>query len=198
MGVERLSEFRAFLDEHTAQATDPALFGGAVPASRYDSFRFAFDHLRRTGGRTIVELGTIRSFVHGGLPGCNSDDVAHWRPDEPERWDWGAGCFSLMAAVCLGDTGPTIHTVDVAASHIARARAVTAGHASLFRYHVADSVRFLRSLPRRSVDLVYLDTGDMWPLEPTARHQLKEARTLVRRGILAPDGLVLIDDVRNA
>ena len=43
-------------------------------APRSQSFRFAFDHFVQTGGRTVVESGTIRSFVHGALPGCGEDD----------------------------------------------------------------------------------------------------------------------------
>ena len=192
--AECLAPYRPFLDQHTAEAID----GEWEPQrSRYASFRLAFDHLRRTGGRTIVELGTIRSYVHGGLPGCNDDDPSFWRPDAPERWDWGAGCFSLLAAICLADASPTIHTVDIVPGHIERCKIVTADHSHLFQYHVCDSVAFLRSLPRRSVDLVYLDTGDMWPIEPTARHQLAEVKQLHRRRVLADQALVLIDDVRN-
>lgn len=193
-----LLQFKPFLDRHTADAVDREVLPPTAPGSRYESFRFAFDRVLAAGGRTIVELGTIRSFVHGGLPGCNDDDPAYWHPERPEDWDWGAGCFSLMAAICLERTTPVIHTVDSVPAHIERCRVVTAPFASLFHYHVCDSVDFLRSLPPGSIDLLYLDTGDMWPIEPTARHQLAEVKALHRGRLLAGGGLVLIDDVRNA
>ena len=44
-----------------------------VPKSRFYSFSYAFDYFSSTGGSVIVELGTSRSFVHGGHIGCNSD-----------------------------------------------------------------------------------------------------------------------------
>jgi hypothetical protein len=197
MTTDKLLPYRELLERHTATATDPELYGGPV-ASRYESFRYCFEHFSATGGSTIVELGTIRSFVHGGLPGCNSDDTSYWSPGDPASWDWGAGCFSLLAATCLEEAGPTIHTVDIVAPHIERCKTVTGAYKHLFQYHVCNSVDFLRSLPRGSVDLLYIDTGDMWPIEPTARHQLEEAKAIVRGRLLSPGGLVLIDDVRNA
>ncbi|HTW07676.1 MAG TPA: hypothetical protein VME46_09205 [Acidimicrobiales bacterium] len=192
-----MARFRPFLDEHTASATDPLLFGRPV-ASRYHTLRYCFDHFLSTGGRTVVELGTIRSFVHGGLPGCNSDDVAYWEPGHPESWDWGAGCFSLLAAMCLSEVGPEIHTVDLVATHIERCKVVTSAYKHLFQYHISSSVEFLRRMEPGSVDLLYLDTGDMWPIEPTALNQLQEVKVLCKRRLLSPRGLVLIDDVRNA
>ncbi len=185
-GLVLSAPFDTLLAEHT-----PPDCG----APRSESFRFAFDNFPTSGGGCIVELGTIRSFVHGGLPGCNEDDPRFWAPDDPESWDWGAGCFSLMAAISLEHVDPEIHTVDIAASHIARCRIVTARYAQFFQYHVSDSVAFLQSLPPRSIDLLYLDTGDVWPIEPSAQHQLREAAALCERSLLRPGGLVLIDDV---
>ena len=192
--VERLLPFRRYLDAHTAEAS-----GDRAPAaSRFDSFAFAFSHFARNGGRRVVELGTIRSFVHGGLEGCNSDDPRWWQPERPETWDWGAGCFSLLAAICLAPLQPEIHTVDSSSAHLERCKVVTAKYAGLFHYHASDSVEYLRRIAPGSIDLLYVDTGDMWPLEPVAIHQLEEARAVVATGALSPRGLVLIDDVRNA
>jgi hypothetical protein len=185
--VRRLRPYRQPLEAHNDSPE-------GLP-SRFASLSFAFEHLRRTGGRTVVELGTMRSYVHGGLEGCNEDDPSLWRPDAPERWDWGAGCFTLLAALCLPDA--EIHTVDAASGHIERCRVMTADHASRIRYHVGDSAEFLRAQTPGTLDLVYLDTGDMWPVEPTARQQLAEAEVVWEQRLLAPDGLLLIDDVGN-
>ena len=65
-----------------------------------------------------------------------------------------------------------------------------------FFVHVADSRHFLRECPG-SIDLLYLDTGDITPLEPTAELQLAEARLLVERELVPRGGVILIDDVQN-
>jgi hypothetical protein len=192
--VDRLLPFRSYLDAHTALAIEDR----EPAASRFDSFAFAFSHFARNGGRCVVELGTIRSFVHGGLEGCNSDDPRWWQPERPETWDWGAGCFSLLAAICLAPLQPEIHTVDTSGAHLERCKVVTADYAGLFSYHESDSVEYLRRTPPGSIDLLYVDTGDMWPLEPVAVHQLDEARAVIATGALSPHGLIVIDDVRNA
>ena len=45
--------------------------------------------------------------------------------------------------------------------------------------------------------MLYLDTGDMTPIEPTALLQLDEVKIVVKRNLLSPNGLILIDDVKN-
>jgi len=170
----------------------------SLPLSRYDTFKAAFTHFETTGGKIIVELGTSRSFTHGGHPGCNSADPIYWDPTHPENWDWGAGFFTRMAATCLQHCKPQIHTVDILASHIARCQLMTNDFSDLMTYHVENSVDFLKNcyFPE-GIDLLYLDTGDMTPLEPTARLQLEEAQIIVRRNLLSEQGWILIDDVKN-
>jgi len=190
-----LDEYRDYLDEWTYAGQDWSAFERR-PLSRYHTFQRAFELFRRSGGRVVVELGTIRSYTHGGLAACNTDDWSAWTPDEPANWDWGAGCFSRLAAGCLADLTPAIVTVDCAASHLERCRRVTEPFAPLFSYALSDSRDFLRGFSG-SIDLVYLDTGDITPLEPTAELQLAEARLLVERSLLPRGGVILIDDVRN-
>jgi hypothetical protein len=101
-----------------------------------------------------------------------------------------------MAAESLGDMAPAIVTVDCARSHIERCRLITAPFAELFTYTVADSRDFLHEFTG-AIDLLYLDTGDITPIEPTAELQLAEARILVERGLVPLGGAILIDDVRN-
>src|SRR5580692_2774570 len=55
-----------------------------IPQSRYYTFKIAFDHFQQYNGKVVVELGTSRSFVHGGHIGCNLDDPAYWNPNKPE------------------------------------------------------------------------------------------------------------------
>lgn len=190
-----LQKYSQFLEQGTYEGQDWSQFV-VLPKSRFYTFLKAFEHFEAMNGHVIVELGTTRSFVHGGLPGCNSDDVHYWTPDMPSRWDWGAGCFTRMVAECLLHTNPEIHTVDLARSHIERCKIMTADYKQIIQYHVCSSLHFLKNCSFK-IDLLYLDTGDMWPIEPTAQLQLEEVKIIVERDLLTDDGIILIDDVRN-
>jgi hypothetical protein len=167
------------------------------PKSRYHTFKMALEHIEKKESPLIVELGTSRSYVHGGHPGCNTDDKHHWTPNQPENWDWGAGFFTRMAAECLRFSNPIIHTIDIERAHIARCKYMLADF-DCVKYHICSSLDFLASCHfGRGIDLIYLDTGDMTPIEPTAILQLREVQIIVDRNLLADDGIILIDDVKN-
>ncbi len=193
----QLAPYKNFLQQGTYEGTDWSQLP-RVPASRYESFKVTFEYLAAMNHPlVIVELGTSRSFNHGGLIGCNSDDTSYWMPYNPATWDWGAGFFTRMAALALANYPVTIHTVDLVSAHINRCKYMTSDFPYI-RYHVSDSVIFLKKCHFPSgIDLLYLDTGDMTPLEPTARLQLEEAKVIVERNLIAPQGYILIDDVRN-
>jgi len=167
------------------------------PKSRYHTFKRAFDHFEKHNGKVVVELGTTRSFVHIGLPGCDTDDVSCWKSDQPNRWDWTAGCFTRVAAECLHHLNPTIHTVDIKANHIERCKIITKDFQDIIKYHVSSSVDFLKTYNGPKIDLFYLDAGDIPPVAQTGLLQLHEVQTVVERDLLAKDGLILIDDVKN-
>lgn len=193
----KIDKYRDYLDSIMSSAYDYNKFYGRVPLFRYHTFKKAFEIFSEDNSKVIIELGTIRSFVHGGLVGCNCDDTKFWTPDKPENWDWGAGLFSLMAAEELHDKNVEIHTVDICEAHINRSKVISEKHKDIISYHVSDSVSFIKSFNKKA-DLIYLDTGDMTPIEPTALHQLREAQAIVESGILSENGILLIDDVRNA
>lgn len=190
-----LEKYKLFLDQGTYES-----FGANVirPKSRHYTFAVAFNHFEKNNGKIVVELGTTRSFTHGGLPGCNQDNPVYWTPKNFENWDWGAGSFTRVAAECLAHLNPIIHTIDLEAAHIKRCELITSDFKSSMRYHVISSIDYLKvsDFPN-GIDLLYLDTGDMTPIEPTARLQLEEARIIVERNLIAPHGIILIDDVRN-
>ncbi len=168
------------------------------PKSRHHTFTIAFENFEKNSGKIVVELGTTRSFTHGGLPGCNQDWPGYWTPQNPENWDWGAGSFTRVAAECLAHLNPTIYTIDLEAAHIARCKIITKDFAPIMRYYVCSSESFLRTCDLvGKIDLLYLDTGNMTPIEPTARLHLAEAKIIVERDLLSPNGIILIDDVRN-
>jgi hypothetical protein len=142
----------------------------------------------------IIELGTCHSFVDGSLEGCDSPDIKYWHPDKPKMWDWGAGVFGLMAAIALPQA--TIWTVDLSGEALTRCRIMTEPYAKQFRYIHDDAVHFLREFPGQA-DLIYLDTGYVWPPEPTATDNLDQARVIVARQLLREGGKILIDDTNS-
>ncbi len=191
-----LAPYKEYLEYGTYAEQDWSSFQ-VLPKSRYETFKVAFQQITHKNP-VIVELGTSRSFTHGGHPGCNLDDPIFWTPNQPENWDWGAGFFTRMASICLSHQKPQIHTVDLQASHIARSKVMTKDYQHLIKYHVSSSEKFLKNCKfPRGIDLLYLDTGDMTPIEPTAKLQLAEAQIIVERNLIAPNGIILIDDVRN-
>ncbi len=144
------------------------------------------------GGRTVVELGTSRSFVSGDRPGCMVNDTRYWKPATPEAWDWGAGIFTRMCAEHLYPHRPRIHSIDVSADAIEISRVITADFADLVTYHHMSSEAFLAGFAG-PIDLLYMDTGETGP-EASALH-LREAELVVGRGLLSHDAIVLVDDV---
>lgn len=194
-----LMPYQDLLEMGTYQGGEVSYFS-PLPQSRHATLLRAFEEFEQAGGKIVVELGTTRSFVHGGLLGCNEDDPKWWTPDQPMNWDWGAGCFTFMAASCLSRISQEleVHTVDIAASHIKRCQLITEPYRHYLNYYVDTSEHFLRSFPAdKKIDLLYMDTGDVFPIEPTALLHLREAKILVERDLMAPCGLILIDDVRN-
>ncbi len=194
--AELLKKYETHLEKGTYDHQNWQKFS-VLPKSRYHTFLKAFELFEQNNGKVIVELGTTHSFVHGGLEGCDSNDIKYWTPDQTERWDWGAGCFTIMAAECLAHCNPTIHTIDTDALAIRRCRIMTDAYQKSIGYHRTSSEAFLRSCEPRSIDLIYLDTGYMNPIEPTAQLQLREAKLIVERDLLTKNGIILIDDVRN-
>lgn len=193
---EILNQYKNYLEQGTYVGFDWSHII-PKPQSRYSTFKMAFERFKQNSGHVIVELGTSRSFVHGGHPGCNQDDIRFWNVENPQDWDWGAGFFTRMAAECLMHLNPIIHTVDIVSAHIERCKVITADVNKYLKYHVASSVDFLKECESQSIDLLYVDTGDMTPIEPTALLQLEEAQVIVEQDLIAPNGIILIDDVRN-
>jgi hypothetical protein len=161
--------------------------------SRYKSFDYCLDFLKNIEVPEVLELGTCRSFVDGKFRGCNSDDSIYWESLNFSKWDWGAGCFSLV----FGQLSKcNLTTLDLSEAHIRRCKIMTDSLDIECNHIVSNSLDFLDSTDNK-FDLIYLDTGDMWPIEPTCDLQLKEVQIIINRELLKKDGLLLIDDVLN-
>jgi len=162
--------------------------------SRFVSFDMCLNFLETRHSISILELGTCRSFVDGKFEGCNSNDTIYWKPQSRSFWDWGAGCFSLVFGLLA--KYDSLITVDLMDSHIRRCKIMTDSLGISCKHVVSDSLSFLASIDKQ-FDLIYVDTGDMWPIQPTCELQLKEVQKITERGLLKDGGLLLIDDVLN-
>jgi len=185
-----LEKYKQYLDAGTQESSGIA----DESLSRYQSFKYCIEALKDIDAPRILELGTTRSYVDGKYPGCNEDDTKYWEPNLPERWDWGAGCFTLVMGQAFPNADLT--TVDIIKSHLDRCCEMARSLGITCTLTIDDSVHFLRA-DDQMYNLIYVDTGDMWPIEPTANHQLQEVQAIVQHNVLAPGGLLLIDDVMN-
>lgn len=169
---------------------------GKIPKSRDITFKYCLEHLNtKKEHKCIVELGTSRSFVDGKYEGCLSNDTKYWEPNNLEKWDWSAGLFTKIFSECVENN--TLYTVDIDNASIERCKIMTKDFSDNIKYCVDTSENFLSNLKEKSVDLLYLDTGDMLPIEFVGDLHLREAKIIVEKNILKDDGLILIDDVKN-
>jgi hypothetical protein len=195
---DSLEKYKGYMDNaHWNYTTKEQFeeFYGRVPKFRYDTIKYCWDEVIKNNFKTIVELGTSRSFVDGKFPGCNSDDINFWEPENPDVWDWSAGCFTRVIGELIQGTDIDFITVDLEPRHIRRSKIMTEGLSNI-EYIVMSSEDFL-SCGEGKIDFLYMDTGDMTPIEPTAQLHLREAQTIVDKNLISSGGVILIDDVRN-
>jgi hypothetical protein len=159
--------------------------------SRAYTFKYVWDEMIKLECPTIIELGTTRSFLHGGVSeGCMVADKKYWHPEQPENLDWSAGNFTFVFGQL---PNKELHTVDINPNHIWISKTMTEEFTGM-HYHVSDSVEFLKNF-KGQVDLIYSDSGDVG--EETARLHEREANIIVERELVRIGGLILMDDVRS-
>jgi len=147
---------------------------------RYVSFLEALRLLGESGGKTIVETGTIRMVD-----------------------DWGAGYSTFIFGKYCSLTGAELHTIDIDPRALAVCKAATKEFAAHIRYVEGDSVGVLEDFGG-TIDLLYLDSLDfpifegvpsVWESEEvrlSQEHNLNEMKAAY--GKLSPKAAVLIDD----
>lgn len=170
-------------------------FYNKVPKSRYYSFKFTLEYIKKHNLKSVLELGTSRSFVDGRFEGCNSDDTKYWEPGNPEKWDWSAGLFTRVFSESLKNTNSTLTTVDCCKSHLERSKLICKKFKNI-TYVCMTSEEFLKTSDK-TFDVIYLDTGDMTPIEDTAILQLLEVHLIESYDRLNKNGIIILDDVRN-
>jgi hypothetical protein len=159
---------------------------------RHPSVALAFEHIVDKKSPVIVELGSSRSYVSGGNEGCMDDDPKYWNPNRPERWDWGAGIFSRVCAEIIAGSDASLHSVDPSPKAMRIASTITGGIGANISFHQTTSTEFLRSLSE-PIDLLYMDHHET--CEEGAVLHRSDSELIVEQGILALDGVILIDDV---
>ncbi len=190
-----LDEYKIWMDAAAPLKGDIYMFGRSMH-SRYDTFERVLEHLLSVNEPVIVELGTSRSFVTGGIEGCMSDDPKYWMPDRPEVWDHGAGIFTYLIPMTLMKNGKSflLHSVDICDKALSIAKTMTDHIRAPVQYHKQRSTNFLDSFEGQ-IDVLYMDTAETD--EDGARIHLDDAKKVVERNLIKPGGLILIDDVRS-
>ena len=193
------SKYKDFLDKALTYYTSDETYNkyiGRVPLSRYYTLKYCYEEFEKNNMKTVVELGTSRSFVDGRFDGCNSDNTLYWEPENPDKWDWAAGCFTKTTSVCFDHIpGFNLTTVDLMPNHINRCKLMNST-SNKIEYIVTSSENFLYSIDKK-IDFLYLDTGDMTPIKFTADLHLREAKIIVERDLISKNGIILIDDIRS-
>lgn len=161
---------------------------------RYLSVALSFERTAQKKSPVIVELGSSRSYVSGGNEGCMDDDPKYWNPDRPECWDWGAGIFGRVCAEIIAGTDASLHSVDPSPKAMRIAKTITSGIDAKVSFHQTTSTEFLRSITE-SIDLLYMDHHET--CEEGAVLHRRDSELIVEEEILAPYGVILIDDVHT-
>ena len=165
------------------------------PKSRYHSFKYIIEYIKKHQLKNVLELGTSRSYVDGRFEGCNLSDDKYWEPNNPEKWDWSAGLFTKVFAEEFKEK-INLTTLDSNKEHLRRCKFMLGKLSKNVHFIKSLSEDYLKSTDKK-YDVIYLDTGDMTPVEDTALLQLIEANIIVERNLLNDNGLLIIDDVRN-
>lgn len=159
---------------------------------RSDSVALALNSLIDKQAPVIVELGTSRSFVAGGEEGVMNPDPKYWSPEQPARWDWGAGIFSRVCGEAIEGTEATLHSIDPLDEAISIARTITSGLDAQIEFHETTSTDFLSRL-ETPIDLLYMDHHET--CEEGAKLHLTDARLVIERNLLAEGAVIVVDDV---
>ena len=168
-----------------------------VPEQRNYTFKKCLDYFNDRDFIEILELGTSRSFVDGRYPGACNPSENIWEPNSIEKWDWSSGLFTKYFSNILTEREKKFNltTVDISPISMHISKIITQDNNSNINYITKSSEEVISNCKPKSIDLLYLDTGNMD--EKTAILHLREAKLIVTHDILKDDGLILVDDVRN-
>ena len=155
---------------------------------RSPTMKTCFEILKgRRGEISILELGTTRSFSSGVINTQKFDD-------NPDNWDWGAGCFTSAIKTLLPHCSLTSVDPNGEAIKVSRQILDALGHQA--RFVQEQSTNFLAET-RDSYDLIYMDHAESGENDSCAILHRNDAGLILRNKIIKPDGLILIDDIQT-
>lgn len=197
-GELNIDKYREYLENAMGYYYDKLTFlkfFHKEPKSRYHTFRYVIEYIKNNKMKDVLELGTSRSYVDGRFEGCNESNDKYWEPNNPEKWDWSAGLFTkVFSEEFKGKIN--LDTLDSNKEHLRRCKVMLGNNKRNVTFIHSHSEDYLKSTDKK-YDVIYLDTGDMTPVEDTALLQLIEANIIVERNLLNKNGILIIDDVRN-
>lgn len=194
-----MEKYKEYLDKALSYYYDDLTFikyFRNVPKSRYYSFKFVLEYIKKNNLKNILELGTSRSYVDGRFEGCNSNDNKYWEPNNPEKWDWSAGLFTRVFAETLYNYDCNITSLDSQIEHIERCKIILDKYVDKVNFINSKSEEYLNNINQK-FDIIYIDTGDLLPVEENAILQLVECHKIIEKNLLNKGGLIILDDVRN-
>ncbi len=160
---------------------------------RTNTFKKSFELLlqNNTNENTynIVELGTSRSFVSGRIE--NNKDF--YNPQDPSSWDWGAGIFTKVFNDNLlkYNSNFVLYTIDPCENALYVSKTMN-NNSNNIKFIKDYSTNFLNNIDFK-IDFLYMD--HMESSEEACLLHLNDAKLIVEKNIMAPNGIILIDDV---
>ena len=169
------------------------------------------------GGGRLVELGIVRQLVHENTICGHNQDSRLCHPDRPEEWNWTDGCFTKLVAEILQslnmqyigvDPDPDAHEaarnavietkcIDFESSCSKPFALESAEFCTLIKPTTSMEFRKTRSTDflkceREQIALLYMDYGEL--SEECARLHAQDIQLVLDRDLIAPGGMILIDD----
>jgi len=155
------------------------------------SYELILQNMKDNVVYNIVELGSSRSFVSGGIEGCMIPDNKYWRPNEPHMWDWGAGIFTKVFSDNLLGKKYRLYTVDPddSANIIVTTMCGNNDDVIIIKNY---SSHFLNRIDFK-IDFLYMD--HMESSEEACVQHLTDCKIIMDRNVMSENGIILIDDI---
>jgi len=155
------------------------------------SYELIMKNIKENICYNIIELGSSRSFVTGGLEGCMSTNIKYWNPNEPKLWDWGAGIFAKVFSENLKEVKHKLYTIDPNSDAIAIVKVMCNNYenVSIIQDY---STNFINNFNDK-IDFLYMD--HMETSEEAAKQHLEDAKIIIEKDLMNTNGIILIDDI---
>ena len=120
-------------------------------------------------------------------------DSKYWEPNEPTKWDWGAGIFTKVFAENLKDQNCIIYTIDPDNSANIIVKTMCNEYDNV-KIHKTYSTNFLTDFNEK-IDFLYMD--HMETSEEAAIQHLTDIKIILDKDLMSENGIILVDDVGN-